>query len=313
MRASIDPFQEAAAQFVTLRDCLRLAVSRFNAAGLCFGHGADNAWDEAVYLALFSLKLPLDRLEPFLDARLLPAERAAFFDLCRRRVTERMPAAYLTGEAWLAGYRFTVDTRVIVPRSFLARPILERFTPWLDENNPPTRILDMCAGSACLAILAALAFPEATVDAVDISPDALAVAEQNVADYGLQNRVRLLASDAFAALDATHVYDLIISNPPYVDAAAVAALPPEYRQEPLLALSAGGDGLDFIRRLLSAAPERLAAGGALVVEIGHQRAALEAAFPDTPFTWLSTDAGDDYVFFITRDELPRAHARQPSS
>ncbi|MDR1349216.1 MAG: 50S ribosomal protein L3 N(5)-glutamine methyltransferase [Zoogloeaceae bacterium] len=291
------PFEEAQRELVSLRDCLRFAVSRFNAAGLHFGHGSDNAWDEAVYLALFSLRLPPDTLEPFLDARLLPAERAAFLDLIRRRVEKRLPAAYLTHEAWLQGHRFYVDERVIIPRSFIAELLAERLHPWIDAPDAVTRVLDMCAGSACLAILAALAFPDATIDAVDISSDALAVARKNVADYGLEARVRPIESDAFNALPDAR-YDVIIANPPYVDAASVAALPPEYRHEPALALGSGADGLDFTRRLLAAAPRHLNPDGCLIVEIGHHRAALEAAYPRTPFLWLETRAGNEQVFLL---------------
>jgi len=296
-------FQTAATELITLRDCLRFAVSRFNEAKLHFGHGSDNAWDEAVYLSLFALHLSPDRLEPFLDARLLPVEKKALLNLYRRRIEERLPAAYLTGEAWLAGYCFRVDERVIVPRSFIAELLLDRLSPWLSEPDSVGRALDLCTGSGCLAILSALAFPAAEVDALDISPDALAVARLNVADYGLEDRVRLLESDGFTALGGEDKYDLIISNPPYVDAEAVSRLPPEYLKEPALALGSGEDGLDFTRRILAEAEERLNPGGLLVVEIGHQREKLEAAFPHLPFTWLSTSGGDGHVFLLTREEL----------
>ncbi|MDR1647619.1 MAG: 50S ribosomal protein L3 N(5)-glutamine methyltransferase [Zoogloeaceae bacterium] len=296
-------FDAAAAELLTLRDCLRFAVSRFNEAGLHFGHGCDNAWDEAVYLALFSLHLPPDTLEPFLDARLLPGEREAFLNLVRRRVEERLPAAYLTHEAWLAGHRFRVDERVIIPRSFIAELLAEQLHPWVEAPEAITHALDMCTGSGCLAILAALVFPQARVDAVDISSEALAVARENVADYDLEARVRLIESDGFAALKNER-YDLILSNPPYVNAESVAALPPEYLKEPALALASGADGLDFTRRLLAEAKARLNPDGILVVEIGHNREALETAFPALPFTWLETSAGDSYVFLLTREQLP---------
>ncbi|MDR0736087.1 MAG: 50S ribosomal protein L3 N(5)-glutamine methyltransferase [Zoogloeaceae bacterium] len=287
----------AAAGLLTLRDCLRFAVSRFTEAGLHFGHGCDNAWDEAVYLALFSLHLPQDTLEPFLDARLLPEERAAFLQLVRRRVEERLPAAYLTHEAWLAGHRFHVDERVIIPRSFIAELIEERCSPWIAGPEAVRRVLDMCTGSGCLAILAALAFPNARVDAVDISPEALAVARKNVEDYQLEDRVFPIESDGFAALKDER-YDLILANPPYVNAESMAALPPEYRHEPTLALASGADGLDFTRRLIAAAPRRLRPDGCLVVEIGHNKEALEAACPTTPFIWLETRAGNEQVFLL---------------
>ena len=295
-------FDTARNELTTLRDCLRFAVSRFNEARLCFGHGSDNAWDEAVYLALSTLHLPLDRLEPFLDARLLPQERDILLNVYRRRVEERLPAAYLTREAWLGEHRFYVDERVIVPRSFIAELLDEQLSPWIDDPWQVETALDLCTGSGCLAILAALNFPAATVDAIDISTDALAVARKNVDDYQLQDRVRLIESDGFKAL-ADETYDLIISNPPYVNAESVAALPPEYLKEPELALGSGEDGLDFTRRILAEAKARLNPGGLLVVEIGHNRDELEAAYPHLPFTWLDTAAGDQYVFMLRREEL----------
>jgi ribosomal protein L3 glutamine methyltransferase len=287
----------------TVRDYIRHAVSRFNAAGLFFGHGSDNAWDEAVYLTLHTLHLPLDRLEPFLDARLLPHEREALLDIYNRRCQERLPAAYLTHEAWLGEHRFYVDDRVIVPRSFIAELLDEQLAPWVENPYEVVSALDLCTGSGCLAILAALAFPEAEVDAVDLSPDALIVAERNVADYRLGDRVHLIQSDAFAKLKGKR-YDLIISNPPYVDAESVAALPPEYLHEPELALGSGDDGLDFTRIILREAKKHLNPEGLLVVEIGHNRAALEDAFPELPFTWLDTAAGDEYVFLLHAADLP---------
>ena len=295
----------ALTELVSVRDFIRYAVSRFNGAGLFFGHGSDNAWDEAVYLTLHTLNLPLDRLEPFLDARLLPHERERLLDVFRRRCEDRLPAAYLTNEAWLGEHRFYVDDRVIVPRSFIAELLEEQLTPWIDDPWAVESALDLCTGSGCLAILTALAFPNAEVAAVDISPDAIAVAERNVADYGLYNRVELIKSDAFTKLQGRK-FDLIISNPPYVNAESVAALPPEYLHEPELALGSGEDGLDFTRIILAQAAAHLNPGGLLVVEIGHNRDALEAAYPDTPFTWLDTEAGDRYVFMLRHEELPDA-------
>lgn len=297
---SIDPAQSS---LVTVRDFLRLAVSRFTAAQLFFGHGSDNAWDEAVYLILHTLSLPLDRLEPFLDARLLEEEKLALLDVIRRRVEERLPAAYLTKEAWLGEHRFYVDERVIVPRSFIAELLDEQLLPWIEDPWSLHSALDLCTGSGCLAILAALAFPEAMVDAVDLSTEALAVARRNVETYGLGERVQLVHSDAFAALDGRR-YDLVVSNPPYVNAKSVATLPPEYRHEPEMALGSGLDGLDFTRIILANAKRHLNPGGLLVVEIGHNRDALEASFPELPFTWLETTAGDQYVFMLRREELP---------
>jgi ribosomal protein L3 glutamine methyltransferase len=295
--------ESARLELLTVRDLLRFAVSHFNAAGIFFGHGSDNAWDEAAYLVLHTLKLPLDRLEPFLDARLLEDERNAVLTVLKRRIEERLPAAYLTHEAWLGEHRFYVDERVIVPRSFIAELLHEQLTPWIDDPWSVSSALDLCTGSGCLAILTALAFPQAEVDAVDISPDALAVARRNVGDYGLQERVHPIESDAFAKL-TNRRYDVIISNPPYVNAESVAALPPEYLHEPELALGSGEDGLDLTRIILRKAKNHLNPGGLLVVEIGHNRDALEAAFPSLPFTWLETSAGDEYVFLLHEEDLP---------
>ena len=293
----------ATTELLTVRDYLRYAVSRFNAARLFFGHGSDNAWDEAVYLTLHTLSLPLDRLEPFLDARLLPHERQALLEIYRRRCEDRLPAAYLTNEAWLGEHHFYVDDRVIVPRSFIAELLDEQLAPWIEDPWAIESALDLCTGSGCLAILTALAFPEAQIDAVDLSKDAISVAERNVAEYELQDRVQLIQSDAFSQLQGKR-YDLIISNPPYVDARAVAALPPEYLHEPELALGSGEDGLDFTRIILREAKKHLTEQGLLIVEIGHNRDALEAAYPTLPFTWLDTAAGDEYVFLLNAADLP---------
>ena len=296
-------FDAARRELATVRDWLRFTVSRFNEAGLFFGHGAGNAFDAAAYLILHGLHLPIDRLDPFLDARLLPEEAERLSNLLERRIRERLPAPYLTGEAWLQGYRFRVDPRVIVPRSFLAPLILEHFQPWLAEPEAVTRALDLCTGSGCLAILLAEAFPNARVDAVDLSTDALDVARQNVADYGLADRLSLHGGDLFAPLgEAT--YDLILSNPPYVNAESVAALPAEYRHEPALALGSGTDGLDATRIILRDAARHLNPGGLLAVEIGHNRAALENAFPQLDFAWPEIEGGEDTVFILSREQLP---------
>ena len=293
----------AQTELLTVRDHLRYAVSRFTAAGLFFGHGSDNAWDEAVYLTLHTLSLPLDRLEPFLDARLLPHEKEALLEIFRRRCEERLPAAYLTNEAWLGEHRFYVDDRVIVPRSFIAELLQEQLTPWVEDPWAIESALDLCTGSGCLAILTALAFPEAQVDAVDLSKDAISVAERNIADYHLTERVHPIQSDAFSQLKGKR-YDLIISNPPYVDAESVAALPPEYLHEPEMALGSGEDGLDFTHIILREAKKHLTSNGLLIVEIGHNREVLEAAYPTLPFTWLNTTAGDEYVFLLNAADLP---------
>ena len=293
----------AQTELLTVRDHLRYAVSRFTAAGLFFGHGSDNAWDEAVYLTLHTLSLPLDRLEPFLDARLLPHEKEALLEIFRRRCEERLPAAYLTNEAWLGEHRFYVDDRVIVPRSFIAELLQEQLTPWVEDPWAIESALDLCTGSGCLAILTALAFPEAQVDAVDLSKDAISVAERNIADYHLTERVHPIQSDAFSQLKGKR-YDLIITNPPYVDAESVAALPPEYLHEPEMALGSGEDGLDFTHIILREAKKHLTPNGLLIVEIGHNREVLEAAYPTLPFTWLDTTAGDEYVFLLNAADLP---------
>ncbi|MEN9480934.1 MAG: hypothetical protein RLZZ298_2329 [Pseudomonadota bacterium] len=293
---------ENTSDLITVRDHLRYAVSRFTAARLFFGHGSDNAWDEAVYLTLHTLSLPLDRLEPFLDARLLPGERKALLDIYRRRCEERLPAAYLTNEAWLGEHRFYVDDRVIVPRSFIAELLEEQLTPWVEDPWAIHSALDLCTGSGCLAILTALAFPEAQVDAVDLSEDAIFVAERNVCEYELAERIQLIQSDAFTNLSGKR-YDLIISNPPYVNAESVNKLPPEYLHEPEMALGSGEDGLDFTHVILREARQHLTDDGLLIVEIGHNRDELEAAYPNLPFTWLETSAGDQYVFMLQAADL----------
>lgn len=287
---------------VTVRDWLRYAVSRFNAADLFFGHGSNNAFDEAAYLILHTLHLPLDRLEPFLDASLLPEEASSIAQMLDRRIDERLPAPYLTHEAWLQGYRFYVDQRVIVPRSFLAPMILERMQPWLAEPDNVFRALDLCTGSGCLAVLMAEAFPNAEIDAVDLSADALQVAQRNISDYGLEQQITLHQGDLFAPLNDM-TYDLIISNPPYVNAVSVAALPREYRHEPALALGSGDDGLDATRIILRKAAQHLNPGGMLAVEIGHNRVALEAAFPELQLVWPEIEGGSDTVFLLTREQL----------
>ena len=295
--------KEARTQFQTIRDLLRYGVTRLNEAGAFFGHGSSNAYDEAAYLILHTLHLPLDLLDPFLDARLTESEINSVVEILDRRARLRVPAAYLTQEAWLGEFKFYVDDRVIVPRSFIAELIPGQLAPWVQTPDKVKRILDMCTGSGCLAILLALAFPEAEVDAVDVSADALAVAARNVKDYSLEARVRLIESDAFAALEGKR-YDLIVSNPPYVDQASMLKLPKEYRQEPELALAGGVDGLDFVKKLLRQSRGHLARGGSLMVELGHNRAALESSFPDMPFTWVSVSDGDDLVFLLGQDQLP---------
>lgn len=295
---------EQASCLETLRDFLRHAVSRFNRAGLYFGHGCTNAVDEAAYLILSALHLPHDNLDPFLDAKLLPLERTMILNLIAKRVDERIPVAYLTHEAWLGSFSFYVDERVIIPRSFIAELLLERLYPWVDDSENISSALDLCTGSGCLGILMAHAFPNAAVDCVDISENALAVAEKNVVRYGLENRVDLISSNLFDGLSGK-TYDLIISNPPYVNAESMETLPKEYRHEPEIALASGEDGLDATRRILMESGAHLNRDGLLVVEIGHNREVLESAFPEIEFTWLDTEGGSGHVFLLRRDQLPR--------
>jgi len=287
----------------TVRELLAYGIERFERAGVSFGHGTSNALDEAAWLVLHSLGHPLDELDPHLDEPLTGAQYRAAKSLIDMRVRTRKPAAYLTHEAWLGKHRFYVDERVIVPRSFIAELLRGEAPGGSLRGLSPKSVLDLCTGSGCLAILAALEWPRAKVDAADLSEDALAVARRNVADYELARRVRLVKSDLFSAL-ATRRYDLIVSNPPYVKASSMRKLPDEYRKEPGIALASGVDGLEHTRRILAQAREHLNPGGTLVVEIGHNRAALERAFPKLPFQWPRVAAGPGYVFSIAREQLP---------
>jgi len=285
----------------TLRDFIRLGVSLFNRAGLHFGHGTDNALDEAVWLVLHALHLPPDFPAEYFDSRLTPEEKEAVLTLFRRRIEERIPAPYLTGTTWFAGLEFHVDERVLIPRSPIAELIEQRFAPWIEPERV-TRVLDLCTGGGCIAVATALAFPEAAVDASDLSTAALEVAEINVRRYGLEERVELIRSDLFENLEGRG-YDIIVSNPPYVDGAEMAALPAEYRHEPELALAAGEDGLDLVRSILAEAARYLNPGGILVVEVGSSAQALEKSFPEIPFLWLEFERGGEGVFLLTREQL----------
>jgi ribosomal protein L3 glutamine methyltransferase len=296
----------------TLRALLAQAVRRFDAAGLAYGHGTTNALDEAAWMLLHALGLPPFELNAHLDEPIDEARYDAARKLIEQRVRTRKPAAYLLNEAWLGPHRFYVDERVIVPRSFIAEFLNKSPSPLGGtgaapakaggRGEGPLRILDLCTGSGCLAILAALAFPQARVDAVDLSADALNVARRNVHDYGLQDRIELLRSDLFSALEG-RTYDLIISNPPYVKAASMRTLPREYRREPEMALASGRDGLDHTRAILREAPRFLARDGLLVVEIGHNRKALERAYPKLAFRWPRTSGGPGYVFMLSARAL----------
>ncbi len=301
-------FDQAANVLQTPRDLLRFAISRFQQAALFYGHGTDNAWDEAAYLIAHTLHLPLAQFDALLDARLLHSEVADVLDVLERRVQQRVPAAYLTHEAWLGQFDFYVDERVIVPRSFIAELLAnDAFAPWIEFPELVHRAADLCTGSGCLAILLANYYPDAEIDAVDLSSEALEVAEINRSRYGLEEQLQLWQGDLFAPL-AGQRYDLIVSNPPYVDAESVAALPPEYLHEPELALGSGDDGLDLTRRLLAQAADYLNPLGILVVEIGHNRDALEEAFPTLPFMWLETSVGDGFVFLLTKEDLEQGLA-----
>jgi ribosomal protein L3 glutamine methyltransferase len=288
----------------TVRSLLRFAINQFNDAGLSFGHGTHNARDEAAYLILHTLQLPLDRLKPFLDIPLTRKQITAVLHIIRQRAIKKIPAAYLTHEAWMGNLRLYVDQRVIVPRSFIAELLRSKLKPWIKDPDAITKALDLCTGSGCLAILMAQVFPNAVIDASDISHSALAVARRNVSDYGLEDRVNLIRSNLFEELRGRR-YDLIVANPPYVNAQAMRTLPAEYRHEPRLALAGGNDGLEYVRSILYSASKHLRKTGMLVVEIGHNRKILERAFPKTEFIWLDTSAGDEYVFLLQYHQLSR--------
>jgi len=286
-----------------LRDWLSYAERRFRAARLRFGHGTHSARDEAAWLLTSVLGLPHEGLARSLAYELTARKRRSAARLIEERVRTRRPLAYLLKEAWLGEHRFYVDGRVIVPRSFIAELLRDRLAPWISRPMQVSRALDLCTGSGCLAVLLALAFPHATVDAIDISRSALAVARRNLRAYRLGRRVRLARADLFTGMKPAQ-YDLIVANPPYVGAAAMRRLPIEYRREPRLALDGGRDGLEFVRRILLAATDFLRPRGLLVVEIGHNRRRLERAFPRLPFVWPETSAGYDCVFVLSREDLP---------
>ncbi|QCN94683.1 50S ribosomal protein L3 N(5)-glutamine methyltransferase [Azospirillum argentinense] len=298
---------DAATELRTVRDLIRYGVSRFNEADLDYGHGTTNAHDEAVFMVLEGLSLPIDQLDPYVDARLTLAERRKVADLLHARVETRKPASYLLNKAYIQGIPFYVDERVIVPRSYIGEILFsdliggDDFT-LVEDPTEVERVLDLCTGSGCLAILAAQIFPEAHVDAVDLSADALEVAKRNVADSGFEDRIALHHGDLFAPLK-NRKYDVIITNPPYVDAEAMANLPPEFRHEPQMALASGEDGLDIVRRILKEAPKHLTPEGGLLCEFGTGREILEAEYPDLDFFWVETANSFGEVFWLTRDQL----------
>ena len=301
-------FPRLSEELFTIRDWLRFTVSQFEEAEVFFGHGTDNSYDEAVWLIMSALHLPHETLNNFLDAVITEQERKHLAHLIEQRITKRTPTAYLVREAWLRGFKFYVDERVIVPRSFIAELLdfnaegEHGLQPWIEHPELINSAADICTGSGCLGILLANAFPDAAIDVIDISPDAIAVANINITNYGLQEQITAIESDMFSALQGK-TYDLIISNPPYVDAPSMAKLPTEYRNEPQLALGSGADGLDHTHTVLREAAKHLNDEGILVVEIGHNRDALLDAYPNLEFTWLTVESGNQYVFLLTKEQL----------
>ena len=289
-------------ELFTIRDWLRHTVSQFEASDIFYGHGTDNAYDEAVWLIMSALHLPHDTLVNFLDARILKTERNKLASLIEQRITQHTPTAYLLKEAWLQGFKFYVDERVLIPRSFIAELLTSDLSPWIEFPEMIESAADICTGSGCLGILLANSFPNAAIDVIDISQDAIDVANTNIENYGLETQITAIKSDMFSAL-AGKKYDVIISNPPYVDAPSMAILPAEYRNEPQLALGSGVAGLDHTHTILREAAHYLNDGGILIVEIGHNRDALLEAYPNLAFTWLEVSSGNEFVFLLTKSQL----------
>ncbi len=297
--AMTDLEQTEVDELLTVRDWIRWGASSFESANLYYGHGTDNAWDDAAQLLLWSISIPWNRLEQVLEARLTLKEKSRLLDLYKKRVEQRLPAPYLTGEAFFAGLSFKVTPDVLIPRSPIAELIAQRFEPWLSQE--PLQVLDLCTGSGCIGITIAMTFLESEVYLSDICAKALTVAVENVEQYSLSDRVGVVESDLFAAIPGE--FDLIVSNPPYVDAEDMGSLPEEYQVEPSLALASGEDGLNFTRRLLREAAAHLSPEGILVVEVGNSSVALVDAYPDVPFTWLEFENGGQGVFVLTKQQL----------
>lgn len=292
----------AAQSLHTVRDWVRFFSSEMSRHNVFFGHGCINALDESVYLVQAALSLPIGELGPFWDARVTDHEKSRLVDFITQRVQMRKPASYVTGEAWLQGYRFKVDTRVIIPRSFIAELLADQLTPWVNAPEMPFDILDMCTGSGCLALLAAHTFENASVDAVDLSAEALEVAKDNIETHEMAHRVNAIQSDLFTQLHNKE-YDFILCNPPYVNEDSMKSLPPEYLHEPRMALAGGDSGMDLIQTILQEAPKHLKHGGFVIVELGNERLHFEAAFPHLNPIWLETSAGDEQVFLLHKEDL----------
>jgi ribosomal protein L3 glutamine methyltransferase len=290
-------------ELVTVRDWLRFTVSQMNRHQVHFGQGTDNAWDDAVFLVLRTLQLPIDQLEPFLDAKLLANERMLLSQAIEQRCQSHVPTAYIVSEAWLQGMKFRVSPAVLIPRSPIAELLVTSLDPWVADPGAIERIADICAGSACLAILAALHFPNASVDATDLSTQALAIAQQNVDDYGLNEQVHLYEGNLLEALPKGCTYDLIICNPPYVNQTSMDALPAEFLKEPAMALAGGDDGMNLVKQLLAQVAHYLNEDGLLLLEIGHERAHFEAAFPTLTPLWIDTMATEQNLLMIRADQL----------
>lgn len=292
---------EAVKELYTVQDFVRWSVSRFNQSDVFFGHGTDNPWDEAIVLVMFGLSLPLNRFSEIVNTRLIHSEKVTVTELVKRRIDEHIPAAYITNEGWFNGLPYYVDERVLVPRSPIAELIQARFQPWLGDVEPK-RILDLCTGSGCIGIACAIEFEDVEVDLIDVCVDALAVAEINVQEHGVEQNVIPIQSDLFTEI-AGQKYDIIVSNPPYVDAHDIATMPEEYAHEPAIGLASGDDGLDITRRVLSQAAQFLNDDGILVVEVGNSEQHLVAAFSEVPFDWPQFANGGHGVFILTKQQL----------